>query len=216
MLTGKILGSGGAGGIPANEYLFGGSATGGTSKTFSSVNLGTEHDSRYIVVGVNTSLANSTKTTAVSVAGVSATNVVNQTFGTYHTSMWIAAVPTGTSGDVVVTAAASSYHVTSVAALYLSSATPTATGWSFNDTTVEVDCNVTGPSGVAIAFACGTITPLTTYGVTFQGRHTASTSQRIDCNFDDGLATETPRTIGNTYASSPASVRLVAATFEGA
>lgn len=71
--------------------------------TFSSQNLGTAAADRYIVVALNSRMAGSPTSTSVTVGGVSATLVVEQWFSGCYSSLWIAAVPTGATGDIVAT-----------------------------------------------------------------------------------------------------------------
>jgi hypothetical protein len=75
-----------------------------TTYTFSSQNLGSAAADRYIVVCIQSRRASGTPTVnSVSVGGVSAT-IVNQVGNTGSVAaIAIAAVPSGTSGDVVVT-----------------------------------------------------------------------------------------------------------------
>lgn len=72
-----------------------------TTYTFAAQPLGAAAADRYIVVGVQRRPA--ATVSAVTVGGVSATQVVTATNSDNAVSLWIAAVPTGTTGDVVVT-----------------------------------------------------------------------------------------------------------------
>ena len=74
-----------------------------SSYTFSSQSLGAEDDGRYIIVAFG---SQESTATAVTVAGVSATKLVDAPdagAADENASLWIAAVPTGTTGDIVVT-----------------------------------------------------------------------------------------------------------------
>lgn len=75
-----------------------------TTYTFSSQSLGVADASRYIIVAAGGLTIGGQTIDSITVGGVSAT-VVNTVLGTQNAraSMWIAAVPTGTTGDVVVT-----------------------------------------------------------------------------------------------------------------
>jgi hypothetical protein len=78
-------------------------ASNGTAYTFSSQALGAAATDRRIVVAVG-SAGNTTGTaSAVTVGGVSATQVAEYTDSVNTSSIWWAEVPTGTTGDVVVT-----------------------------------------------------------------------------------------------------------------
>lgn len=78
-----------------------------TTYTFSTRALGTAAANRYIIVGVGSSnLSTGTTISSVTVGGVSGSLVKRQTRNAggvdYNSELWIAAVPTGTTGDVVV------------------------------------------------------------------------------------------------------------------
>lgn len=78
-----------------------------TTYTFSSQNTGTAAADRYIIVAIESRSATSGRTiSTVTVGGESATQVVQQTNSTSGANvcgLYIVALPTGTSGDVVVT-----------------------------------------------------------------------------------------------------------------
>lgn len=81
-----------------------GDTANGSSYTFSSQNLGTADAARYIIVGIGARWgAAPTSVTSVTVGGVSATEVVQLGPAGNVAAIYIAAVPTGTTGDVVVT-----------------------------------------------------------------------------------------------------------------
>lgn len=100
----------GAGGAPAREIAFLSSAvdaSDGTTYTFASRALGAADSTRRIIVGVyakNTS-GDGKQVSSLTVGGVSATRVVGQTagLGENRSEIWIADVPTGTTGNIVVT-----------------------------------------------------------------------------------------------------------------
>ncbi len=75
-----------------------------TTYTFSSQSLGTAASNRYIIVAVMARAASSQTISTATIAGVTATQLID--FGATNTSnagFLIAPVPTGTTGDVVVT-----------------------------------------------------------------------------------------------------------------
>jgi hypothetical protein len=80
-------------------------ATNLTTYTFSSQALGTASADRKIIVGVSTNSTPGRTVSTLTVGGVSATLVARQTSsnGEEMLEMWEAEVPTGTTGDVVVT-----------------------------------------------------------------------------------------------------------------
>jgi len=104
--------------------------------TFSGVSLGSTGSNRQIIVGISASVGTAGRTiSSVTVAGVSATSLVflNSGFGDSRiSSIWIANVPTGTSGDIVVTFSASMGRcgITVYAGRNLTSNTPQATNTS--------------------------------------------------------------------------------------
>lgn len=82
------------------------SATDATEYTFASQNLGAAASDRAIIVGVHARKLGGAVSVAVTVGGVSATSVVTQWGGDSNdnvSALFIAEVPTGTTGDVVVT-----------------------------------------------------------------------------------------------------------------
>ena len=119
--------------------------------TFSSVNLGAAASDRYIIVTAMTRKAGaSTTLTSITIGGVTATivkQVTNNVTNTDVAAIVIAAVPTGTTGDIVVTWGATMvrcaigvYRVTGlVSATASDSDSSTA-----NDPTVNLDCPAGG------------------------------------------------------------------------
>lgn len=77
----------------------------GTVYTFASQSLGAADAGRYIVVGFasRTTTGVSGVVTSLTVGGVSASILDQGSFSNQHAGMAIAAVPTGTTGDIVVT-----------------------------------------------------------------------------------------------------------------
>jgi hypothetical protein len=79
----------------------------GGSTTFTGLNTGAAHVDRYVVVSISAFMSEGGSMatfTAVSIGGVSATLLVQDNPGTYqYVGIWIAAVPTGTSANVVIT-----------------------------------------------------------------------------------------------------------------
>jgi hypothetical protein len=74
-----------------------------TTYTWSSQSLGTAASDRYIVVALNSRMSGGPTSTSVTVGGVSAILVAEQWFLGCYSSLWIAAVPTGATGDIVAT-----------------------------------------------------------------------------------------------------------------
>lgn len=93
-----------AGGPPPDNAWIGASNSTAnlTTYTFSGVSLGTAHSARYIIVGVVTVASSNRTISSASIGGVSAT-ISSNASGTSKGRMIIAAVPTGGTGDVVIT-----------------------------------------------------------------------------------------------------------------
>lgn len=124
-----------ASGGPTVVYVASGHQAGaGDPVTFSTQALGVAAANRHIIVGIG--LSNNSRTiSGVTVGGVAATLAVAKAtagfgisgFGSIQMWTYIAAVPTGTTGDIVIDLSASTEHVGFVAwaAYGLTSATPT-------------------------------------------------------------------------------------------
>lgn len=199
-----------AGSAPAVSYLAS-DMTGswGATQTFSSLSFGDAASDRYLVAaffGVGTSTVNVTN---VTIGGITATQVVyaqiiSDIFRAW--GFWIAAVPSGTSGDVVVTATGGRARCTM--ALYrltgLSSATAVATG---TDDTISGGVMATSLSvnsgDVLVGFACDNL-PGTT-NINWSG---------VTKDFFIGPVNNTSRSGGSVVATSTGVVS-VEATFTG-
>lgn len=129
-----------------------GSTTNNTDYTFPSVNLGIADTSRKIIVGVRArQVAGGTiGSDTMTIAGVSATQIQTVYAGGDFSAIWIADVPTGTSGDIVVnlSAEADDCDIAVYSALHIGS-TATDSGTSTaNPLTYDLDI---GAKGVAVA-----------------------------------------------------------------
>lgn len=71
--------------------------------TFSSQNIGTAGDSRWVVAGIGWTAGVSRTFTSCTIGGVTATTLVAANDATNETRLVVAKVPTGTTADVVVT-----------------------------------------------------------------------------------------------------------------
>ncbi|HKY07847.1 MAG TPA: hypothetical protein VJQ55_06385 [Candidatus Binatia bacterium] len=90
--------------------------------------------------------------TALTIAGISASSVAVLNNGTEQASLWVAAVPSGTTSNIVITFANAAYAVgICIWALYGASATATDSGGDTdsNPATYALDTNT---GGVAVAF----------------------------------------------------------------
>lgn len=105
--------SGLGGGVALPVITFEGTSainTGGSSRTFTAVDIGDEASDRVVVVCTHTAMsAGSCSVSSVTIGGVSATVVsgTNPTSG-FNTSIWWAEVPTGATADIAVVWSASS------------------------------------------------------------------------------------------------------------
>lgn len=116
--------------------------TNGASYTVSGASLGAAASDRYIVIivsSVSTSGVNSVS--SATIGGVSATEVISQSSNPIALAMFIANVPTGTTGDIVANfGATSDYH--SIAVWSVSGLDST--------TAVDSDGNTTASTGVTM------------------------------------------------------------------
>lgn len=142
-----------------------------TTYTFATQNLGTAAGGRYIAVGIGARGTNSGLTiSTVTIAGVSATEtiqVTNSASSNNVSGIYIAAVPTGTTGDVVVTfsvgvlrCAIQMYRLVGIDSI---TASDTGTSTALDPTTsIDVPAG-----GVAIGAAnCSNATTATWTGIT--------------------------------------------------
>ena len=196
--------------------------------TFSNADFGTEASDRYIIVGYTT--RNDSRTiNSVTIGGISATILVQQRDNNTTSGLAIAAVPTGTSGDVVVTlnGNADAHYLGVWSATGLASATPVATATSSgngsdagaqsftmntdaNGFVIVVDGSAAGGNGPENPATVSSNLTLRYDGITTTPDHTTGASAGAD-GLTDGTSTTFEITIGDTNNNNPA----VAATFEG-
>lgn len=140
------------------------SATNLTTYTFSSQALGDADPSRQILVGVFGSSNASYTISSVTVGGVSASSVIDSGFSGGNqgrVALWSAAVPTGTSGDIVVTWSNGMFTCgVAVYAMYDAATSATDTGSSTANP--MTDTLSIPESGVAVGIA-GSITAGSSY-----------------------------------------------------
>lgn len=104
--------------------------SGATSYTYSSFSLSTADATRKVVVACNSGFGTRT-VSSITVGGVSATYVRRQAGAAYSVELWEAAVPTGTTGDIVVVwSGAQNFCSIGVWAVYNAASTVTATAVS--------------------------------------------------------------------------------------
>lgn len=165
MLFHSIQGAGGFGGvlpsITYNNYYTVAKVSADSTVTFTSVDLGTAAADRLVAVYFGTGTTNAGQVTAVTIQGISATQAVRSGTGNGFVTnvIWYATVPTGTTGDVVVTFsttwANTSLGVLSSVSIYDLASTTPITGVSFTSTDgTSPDRSVTlTPSAGAVLFA---------------------------------------------------------------
>ena len=135
------------------------SETDASSYTFSSISFGTAAADRHIVCvgGWEHSTSASTDPSSVTIGGVTATKVLTRNDGRYDRSfMYIAAVPSGTSGSLVVNLPVTAWRCgMGCFSIYGADITPTATGTDSGvsgseDLEVSIDVDA---GGVIVAVA---------------------------------------------------------------
>lgn len=175
-----------------------------TTYTFSSQNLGAADSGRYIVVGIGARSTGLLNVSSVTVAGVSATEVIQQRSANNQnvTALYIAAVPTGTSGDVVVTLSAGALRcsISLVRLVTIDSATAVDTASSTaSPPSGSMSC---GDGGVIIGIALSqTLTTTTWSGITedYDAQNEAIT---VTMGRDEFVSAQTGLTVTATFSSS--------------
>ena len=225
MLWHKTIGAGGIGGgvsYTFSDSLFIAAPT--SPYTFSSANLGTASADRHIVVGRVTRDSNK-DASGITVGGVSASLVVRAT-GTDRgrAEIWIAAVPTGATGDIVITYSSTPAPNDTVFVYELHGFSATAgytnTGFITSGVTVSTTVNVSGANDLIIAIAGGDSNSATDNismsGVTMDAHFNGKIEEGDRGEHCSGahLATssETGRTISATFDAS-AKNQIAAAVF---
>jgi hypothetical protein len=129
--------------------------------SFSSLNFGTASADRHILVGIAGQAGSAAAVSAVTLGGVSASQVFSVSSSTVTVAFWMAAVPTGTSGTVAVTWAAQRARCAVIvwAITGLLSTAAVATGSEVNSGTGALNDNVDINAGgvcFAMAYDAGT------------------------------------------------------------
>jgi len=169
--------------------------------TFSSQAVGTAGSNRDVAVCV-TLRGNSTSPTSVTVGGTNLSQAVSSIASSDVAEIWIGAIPTGTTADVVVTFSASQSRcaVNTYAIYDLVSTTPSDTATSSAD---PASLNMDIPSGNSIALGCAYTN--TTSDATWTGLTEDNDSSDHGGNFaasDAFSSSETDRTIECDYSSA--------------
>jgi hypothetical protein len=181
--------------------------------TFAAANLGTAEVGRVIIVSI-TANGNAAKTiSSVTIGGVSASILVQQSNGFWAGGIAAAVVPTGTTGDIVVnlsnTAGAATVGV--YRATGLASVTP-----------IDTDSNTTFSGLTLTAEGGGFLIALTTHSGSGGTITWANANEDFDTTVADSAnrlsgasiaTTSTSITVTPTAAGTPSSQVFVAATF---
>jgi hypothetical protein len=136
----------GASGLVGTYLTAAASDTNGTEFTFSGLNFGTAAADRTLVVGFVGVAAPAAAVVSVTIGGVAATQVVGTSLTQPDAGIWRAAVPTGTSGNVVVTYATSATRV-GVALWSVYGTIASASSGATNGGPTTLNRTVTGASG---------------------------------------------------------------------
>lgn len=199
----------------ANVTLTGGSGGISAGRTYTSVAIGPAASNRTVIIADGFRDAGICPLASLTVGGIAATRVaqnVNSATNTTITSIWVAAVPTGTTATIVSVYCASvdSAEGLGVYAAYgLGSTTPIATVGNSSATAPSLNLNVlSGGMVIATAWALGQTTPMCTWtGVTADYSmitDPTSTSQVMAGASASLLAAASPRTVSCTYGVTSA------------
>lgn len=180
------------------------SYTGGTTATVTSADLGAANSTRLVVVYVHhNGTATATTFTNLTIAGITATAAVNANNSAQirAATIFYAAVPTGTTGNIVATVSTSISSTLSCAvySVYnLTSNTPTTTAVSNNDTSnVSPDSSVTFTPSAEGLFIAGY-----NAGGVLGGTTASWTNATEDLDTLNGTASFTTASLSNTVNSS--------------
>lgn len=138
------------------QASFIGSAIDGTnasSYTFSGKSFGSVTSDRYIIVAVNAGAGSSFTISSVTIGGVAATVIATAVSARTISAIYIAAVPTGATGDIVVTPDATIRRcgVAWYRATGLTSAAAYSTSTDITDTSNAYSVSINVPQGFLIA-----------------------------------------------------------------
>lgn len=143
---------------PTMSYVSSNSSTAGSDPvTFTAQSIGTADATRKIIVAVGWSSAADQTISSMTIGGVSAAQVVatDTSSGSGGAAIWIADVPTGTTGDIVIdwsgSVARCAIAVYRVVNLTSSTATDTDTATSASSGVISVSACTIPANGFAIA-----------------------------------------------------------------
>lgn len=196
---------------------------GSTTHSHTSLSFGAAAANRHIIVCVSYEHADNRTISSMTVGGVySATRAAQSTASAAQANceIWIAAVPTGTSGTVAVTFSGSTSRsaVSLYRAIGLSSATPTATAADNAHTANLMDVSLNTPSGksIVIATVCDRISgqSVTYAGVTGGADFVYDSGAHHSSGSHLSTGAETPRTVTGTFGVTPNNERSCSAVFQ--
>lgn len=189
--------------------------------TASAVSFGAADTNRRVLVSVNTFSTAAHTITGMTIGGVTATEIVQKNFTgvtDLSTAIFAASIPTGTSGDVVVSFDANVLDIAIDVFRMIKETNFTANATSTSDglgTTIAHDLNTT-TDGCAITVAMSANADLSTpaTGFTEVRDSDLNSSEYASAAFISGIGTgETPRTMTQTYATDPLEWAAAAASW---
>jgi hypothetical protein len=180
-----------------------------TTYTFSARALGVAESTRRIAVGITSNISTNGRTiSSVTIGGVSASEVVFARYDNGNSNIaaiWIASVPTGTTGDVVVTfSAAMGYCTIDIYRLLNASATAyhTATDITATANALSASLNLIANGAAIGVFINGGTTAVRT---TTWGGITEQTDRVVELNLSASTAANTTATTQTLTISATAS-----------
>ena len=188
-------------------------ASGLTNYSFTSTNLGTASPDRKIVVAVGVRHTTARTINTVTIAGVTATTLVELTgSGQQSCGLYIAAVPTGATGtiDVALSGAASRAGIGVWAVTGLDSTTPTFTGSTTNTTTTSTTIDV-DEGGIIIAANYGVGSSSGTWTNLTEDYDLALTGPNSFSGASSSFATAQTVTVTRSQASDTSTSQVAAA-----
>jgi hypothetical protein len=182
--------------------------------TFASQNLGTADSNRYIVVAVYGRRIGGS-VTSVTVNGVSGTEIADVGTSNNYTALYIAHVPTGTTGDIVIVVAGGNAFRLAYSAYRLVANSITVTASQTDITsTFSQDVNVEAGGAVVAAICSETGGGTVTWsGVTEDADAAPGTSFNYSAASDEFATAQTPLSVTATL-SSGTTAALIVASFE--
>jgi len=197
MLWHKLQGAGGGGIIPFTGYNFTDRAVIASGTTFSSVDFGTASSDRSIIVFVVTWDGS---VTGMTIGGVTATEISGDVFSGIgiHCNAFYASVPTGTTGNIVLTTTNTAESGIIVYNAFGGSLQNFDTFTSSTLPTININLNVdAGDAVMAMATAANSVNSITWTGVTADAGTPLDmrSGEYIYSGSDTASTSGTPRTV---------------------